>query len=201
MNSEEIASEVKSWYGSETHWRNSVKTQQCVDYRIVDQGNLLRDKVVLNIGCFYPADEIHFGGLTRHWTSIDFTPEVISRCKLMNVGSHVEFRLMDARRMEFRDHSFDVVLDFSSGDQMPESHFNEVLLEVHRVLKTDGLFVITFANFNYFKETQVLGDYGYTRIYAPVEIEEKLKRGFKLIREEDLKSDRAGMVFQKLEVL
>jgi SAM-dependent methyltransferase len=205
MTPGQIVDSVKSWYSSQLVWvaaKYSIdihKTPKCIDWRLINQGDLLRDKRVLNIGCFYPKDETTFAPLAKKWISIDFSPEVIDRCKQLNI-TNVDFLLMDARAMEFPTESFDVVLDFSTGDQIPENHYNQVLEEIYRVLQVGGLFVLTYANANYFNKKEDFGDFGYSRFYTPEELKAKVTQlGFYKVIEKDSDSYRSGFIFVKKE--
>lgn len=162
---------VCKWYSLPEHWRATGKTTGCVDYVMLQQGELLRGKDVLNLGCFYPEEELRFGYLAHHWEAIDFSPAVISQCRQLVTLPIVNFSVMDMRYLKFADASFDVVLDLSSGDQMAESSYRKVLAEVSRVLRNDGVFIIAFTDASWFSEHDdywkthriKLGDYGYVR--------------------------------------
>lgn len=194
MNNDDIVDNVKKWYSE--HWESN-KGQDCADYILIDGGNLIKDKKVLNLGCFFPSDEINYGHKAKEWVSIDFVPNVISKCIHMNIPG-VTFKLMDARKLDFEDNYFDVVLDFSSGDQMPESHYNEVIRQIHKVLIPSGIFIVTFANYDYFRVKEVHGDFGYSRCYSPDELKDKiLPIGFSFIKDAKAGSDRVGLMFEK----
>lgn len=201
----DIADNVKAWYGDIKNWQVKGKglpihkTPTCIDWGLIEQGELLRDKHVLNIGCFYPGDEQQFSHLAMSWTSIDFSSEVIARCDALNIPN-VCFDLVDARQMScYLDGEFDIVLDFSSGDQMPEEHYDETLGEIYRVLEVGGLFVVTYANYDYFKLKEVHGEYGYSRIYSTQELKDKIAPlGFELVKEVNGPIDRAGFIWRKV---
>ncbi len=188
---------VRDWYGDIAHWAQSTKTSSCVDRYLLTAEDVVQ-KAVLNIGCFYPQDEIHYGGAASLWVAIDFCPEVIERCKqLPKMHKAVEFIEMDARNLEFPDASFDTVLDFSSGDQMDKDSYLKVLKEVVRVLKPGGSFIVTYSNNDYFQEAKgyTIGDCGYNQLYRPSEMKELLQsHGFIVAMEVQAKTlPRAGI--------
>lgn len=202
---DDIVTNVKEWYGNTENWKiqegellSIHKTSACTDWQLIEQGELIKDKSVLNIGCFFPGDEQTYGSLAKSWVSIDFSPDVIARCKFLNIPN-ITFLLVDARKMEFYNGQFNLVLDFSSGDQMPEEHYDETLREIYRVLQYGGLFVVTYANFEYFKVKETYGDFGYSRIYSTQELKDKIAPlGFKLEREISGPIDRAGFIWRKV---
>jgi SAM-dependent methyltransferase len=194
MDNDEIVKNVQDWYGAGHYW-GSLKTHECIDARLIGDGELIKGSDVLNIGCYFPGDEITYGSLAKSWTAIDFSPQVIKRCRMIKIPN-VTFICMDARDMIFESDTFDFVLDFSSGDQMPEEHYNEVLGEVAAVLRPGGFFIVTFANFAYFKERETFGDFGYSRIYTQQEMIDKVTSfGFRLVHSADEDKDRTGLVF------
>lgn len=200
MTPDEITKSVKDWFNDISNWSNtSNKSPSCIDWRLIQQGELIRNKSVLNIGCFIPGDEITFSHLASHWDAIDFCAEVITRCRQLAIPT-ATFQVMDARAMSFPSETYDVVLDFSSGDQMPEEHYNEVLKEIYRVLKPDGKFIVTFANYAYFNVSET-SSVGYSRCYTIDEMTEKVSSvGFKLDRVDGVDTDRAGMIWVKDEI-
>lgn len=174
----DVSALVQAWYDSEgspgpegSPWAPQGKNIGWADYILIGDGALVRDKTVLNLGCFYPEDEQRFGA-TGRWTSIDFTPRVIERCKVL--VPHVDFRVMDIRQLDFLDGTFNVVLDFSSGDHLVEVDFVKMLREVFRVLRPGGHFVCVFTNSvamaEHFKIWRGMqeewGRFGYTRGYT-----------------------------------
>lgn len=200
MNPSEIVELVKKHYEDPINWVPGggihCKTSACVDRELSDQGALFKDKMVLNIGCFCPDDELAFSHLASRWDAIDFCKSVIDRCKQLGLTT-ANFYEMDARSMSFSPDSYDIVLDFSSGDQMPEEHYDEVLKEVHRVLKPGGVFIVTFANFEYFQVAETFSG-GYARVYSAAELIAKIQPlGFHLKTSHSLRCDRAGLLWIK----
>jgi ubiquinone/menaquinone biosynthesis C-methylase UbiE len=129
----------------------------------------------LNLGCHYPRDEMNISGLASAWLSIDFCEEVILKCKSLVQRPNLTFTVMDMRKLDIKDECFDIVLDFSSGDQMDEESYITVLKEVYRVLVSGGYLAIAFTDREYYKEYTEdnrgkYGDFGYTRADTPKEM-------------------------------
>jgi SAM-dependent methyltransferase len=142
----ETDEKVRAWYRDPARWKAHGKDATWIDRVLIDQGELLRDKDVLNLGCFYPEDEQAFMGVVNSWTAIDFTPEVIQWCKSW-VGwpNWMQFVVEDMRELSFGNESFDVVLDFSSGDHLMLGDMKRTLKEAWRVLRPGGHFVLVFT--------------------------------------------------------
>lgn len=137
--------DVQAWYGDldPSRWRPQDKTLSWADHVLTNAGVLLRGKDVLNLGCYYPEDEIANAAHCR-MTSIDLCPEVIEAARLLAPAA--TFVVMDMRDLDLPDDSFDVVCDFSSGDHLTRDHYAEALDEVARVLRPGGHFVCVYTN-------------------------------------------------------
>lgn len=148
---------------------------------------IIQDKVVLDLGCCYPNDALHFGSYAKEWYSIDFCEEVIKKCQAMNFPDHVHFLHMDMRTLKFFHQTFDIVLDMSSGDHLSLSDLKKCVKEVFRVLKPGGTFFMTYANKEYFEQYEYFGrDFGYWRCEHPDFIEDVLKNaGFEITTHEN----------------
>jgi SAM-dependent methyltransferase len=202
MQALDIDKAVQNWYSDFEHWADSSKSSECIDYQLINLGDLVRNKCTLNLGCFYPTDELKYAAFAKRWVAIDFSSEVIERCKQLVPG--VEFFVMDMRALQFENAIFDVVLDFSSGDQMDEKSYHLVLSEVYRVLCPEGYFAVAFTNRNKFTEFtkdnpgRLGGDCGYTHTYLISEMIEMLhQHGLKVIQALGEDDWRAGCLAVK----
>lgn len=110
------------------------------DGKLIDMAGIV-DKDVLNIGCFYPYDELTYGNLVRRWVAIDVSEEAVRGAKTAfekhrdNIPSgRVTFKVMDAQRMDFRDNEFEVVLCLSVIEHIPSYEKRlELIREMARV--------------------------------------------------------------------
>jgi len=207
MSNEDKIVLVREWYTDPIHWRDDGKGEDCVDYILLAPETMIRGKKVLNIGCFYPADDMKFGSLAEEWIGIDFLSQVVGRCKMIReheqLGEEkIKFLCLDATELPASwSNSFDTVIDFSTGDQMPDDAWHKMLDEVMRVLRADGHFVTTFADLDYFQRAEVVGeDCGYSRCRSIDTVAEELRvRGMLLLRIIEGKDvGRAGILAQKL---
>lgn len=76
---------------------------------------------------------------------IDLTEAMLARAKARAakcVGASYALKVGDAYQLEYRDHSFDVVLNTYMFDLLPEEDFLRVLMEFKRVLREGGRVVV-----------------------------------------------------------
>jgi ubiquinone/menaquinone biosynthesis C-methylase UbiE len=79
-------------------------------------------------------------------TGIDYSPRALKKAaqKARSLGRDITLNVMDARRLEFRDNSFDKVVCIHVMDFIVET--DQATQEIFRVLKPGGQFVITFPS-------------------------------------------------------
>lgn len=200
----DIEKAVQSWYGAASVWGPQGKDAGWADYILIDQGTLLEGKDVLNLGCFYPEDEIKFAARARSWNAIDFTREVIEKCPPLAPAAI--FRVESMTELGWDAASFDVVLDFSSGDHLTREDFRRTLAEVRRVLRPGAAFVVVFTNtvrmveYDIWKPGQVEehGRFGYSRGDTEEEMRAMLAQaGLEFVRSANAHLPRTGYLTRK----
>jgi SAM-dependent methyltransferase len=83
--------------------------------------------------------------LTVHYVGVDVSPEMVERSQKRFSG--IEFQVEDARKLSFRDKSFDVVFFSYNGiDYVDHPGRLTVLAEVYRVLRPNGIFLFSTHN-------------------------------------------------------
>jgi SAM-dependent methyltransferase len=185
---------VKSWYSDPVNWIDPGEHAHDFDRHLLFQ-SIIEDKDVLNLGCHYPRIEMDFAQLAKSWTAIDFSPEVIEKCKLL--VPDVNFLVMDMVQLQFDDESFDTVLDLSSGDHLDAFNYALALQNIYDVLKPDGFFVTTYANLDYADAEETFGEWGYARWARSEDLKKILEiRGFKIIVNAP-SGQRSGFLCQK----
>lgn len=108
---------------------------------------------ILNIGCGNSSlsSELYQNGF-KQVTNIDFSEEVISHMEEKHRReSLMIWKVMDCRKLNFWDKSFDFVIDKGTLDILlssPQSHSDLALYfsEVERVLKDNGFFLVVSAS-------------------------------------------------------
>ncbi len=116
--------------------------------RYMKQNQLDNSNSVLDLGC----GEGHIGELlfNRIHSGIDITKKDLEKAKERN--TYEKLVLADAKKLPFKDNSFDIVFSNSVIEHI--DGIDAVLSEVTRVLKKDGLFIFTapssyFGNYLY----------------------------------------------------
>jgi len=123
------------------------------DYHLINKVGL-RDKVVLNVGGFFPIDEVFFAPVVRDFYSIDISSEVIEFAKKVvghelsaNLTKKIHFEVADAADLPYDDNFFDVSMSLSTIDHIPnEEKRLKAFSEMARVTKKDGYVIITVPN-------------------------------------------------------
>lgn len=168
-------------------WNYMFQSKFKVDYRLIAKiPGGLKDKVVLNVGTFFPIDEIFFASKVKEFYSIDIAPEIIRVAnQIADKEIHPDFRskvkimVADATKLPFEDNYFDVSFSFSTIEHIPEKEKrNKAFEELIRVTKKSGYVIITVPNKlnlgKYFRSTLMqkrgLSPFGYEHHYFPWEI-------------------------------
>ncbi len=71
---------------------------------------------------------------------IDMKEEALIKAREVYKNDRIKFIYMDGQNIDFKDHSMDIVCISNTLHHLPDKE--KVLLEMKRVLKTDGLFII-----------------------------------------------------------
>ena len=105
---------------------------------------------VLDIGCNAGVSTFALEELGFEVVGIDIDGKAIEKArenaKLRN--SKAQFYVMDAKRLEFDDESFDLVVTL--GYNLPHFSiydFDEIVREAYRVLKPDGAIIVDYSDF------------------------------------------------------
>jgi SAM-dependent methyltransferase len=85
------------------------------------------------------VDALNYWGYEA--TGVDFAEETVKR--LNETAPHLDIRLGDVRRLGFADGTFDGYISGGVIEHFWEG-YNQILTEIHRVLKPKGILVITF---------------------------------------------------------
>jgi len=190
---------VLDWYSDPANWQPHEPGAGDFDNSLLDIAKMIEAKHILNIGCFYPNTELNYAHLANSWLAIDFSTEVIIKCKLMKaIEPYVDFLNIDIRTMSPYPRAFETVLDFSSGDHLIYDDYVIMLKNVSNIIRHGGYFVTTYANLDYFDSPEAFGQWGYERRIHSADLIELIKMyGFTIERNEN-KSSRSGVVARKI---
>lgn len=167
------------------------------DYALLSKIEL-KDKKVLNIGCFQPVDEVFFIDIVNEWTALDINKKVIALSENLALEalsdksfSKLTFVVGDATGLTFDDNYFDIVTSFSTIDHIPCSESRKkAISEMCRVVKKGGYIVVTIPNkwdiyYSYMSNKLQKSDqavFGYEYQFSPIELRKMLvSNGLRII--------------------
>lgn len=111
-------------------------------------GQYCEGKTVLDYGCGNGYGSFHLSQISDNIAAVDINKEIIEKCKQNYQADNLWFQVVEPeKKTAFKDASFDVVVSF----QVLE-HVHDVpgyLKELKRVLKDDGVLIITTPNRKY----------------------------------------------------
>jgi O-antigen biosynthesis protein len=112
-------------------------------YRFAAQ--FVAGKRVLDVasGSGYGSELLKQAGAARV-IGVDCSREAVAYSLAEHCGGHPDFTLGDAVRLPLGDRSFDVIVSFETLEHVPEP--DEMLVELRRVLKEDGIIVASTPN-------------------------------------------------------
>ncbi|WP_431608928.1 class I SAM-dependent methyltransferase [Chryseobacterium sp. 'Rf worker isolate 10'] len=135
------------------------------------------------------------------YTGIDISETMHNEAKRLNkeFESEADFVLYEGKKLPFRDRSFDKI--FTVNTVYFWENPIEFLNEIHRVLKDDGTFVLTFGQ-REFMEKLPFTEYDFT-LYSNSEMEELISKSrFKRMKtsekEEEIKSKTGKETIQRI---
>ncbi len=136
-------------------WNYMFQSKFKVDYRLISKiPDGLKNKIVLNIGTFFPIDEIYFASKVKELVSVDIAPEIIRVANEIadkeihpNYRSRIRIEVADATALPFPDEYFDIAFSFSTLEHIPEKQKRKkAFSEISRVTKKGGYVIITVPN-------------------------------------------------------
>jgi SAM-dependent methyltransferase len=195
-------------------WNYMFQSKLKVDYRLISKiPGGLKDKTVLNVGTFFPIDEIYFASRVKEFYSIDIAPEIIRVAnQIADKEIHPEFRkkihiqVADATNLPFESNFFDLAFSFSTLEHIPEKEKREMAFkELIRVTRKGGYVIITVPNkLNIGKyirsklmQKKGTSPFGYEHHYTPFQLKKiLLKNGVKPIFYCSSAGDLSGVFFK-----
>lgn len=98
-------------------------------------------KRVLDVACGVGYGSHYLAETARDVAGVEIDPESVAYAKNNYALPNVTFHEMDAARLQFNDHSFDVVCSFETIEHL--SDIDAYLREIARVMKPDGLYIVS----------------------------------------------------------
>lgn len=109
---------------------------------------LIRQAVILEVGCGHGDFSIHLSRSVQSVTGVDFSPMAINIAKKKGStqGSSAHFQIEDAQALSFQDNTFDIVFSCECLEHIPNPA--KALKEMARVLKPGGHLLLTTENYS-----------------------------------------------------
>ncbi|MGB2698057.1 MAG: class I SAM-dependent methyltransferase [Candidatus Zixiibacteriota bacterium] len=98
---------------------------------ILERVSLVKPDNVLDVGCGCGSSTVKLSPFCGKIKAIDFSSELIDRCKRENQKPNITYLCMDGRNIQYPDHSFDMVVEQYSLHHVLE--WEKVLEEMIRV--------------------------------------------------------------------
>jgi len=112
---------------------------------------LVKDKVVLDIASGSGYGTALLGNTAKKAYGVDLDPDAIKYAKKNYGAKNVEFIKGNGEKIPLKDNTLDVVVSFETIEHIEA--YESFMAEVKRVLKEDGLFILSTPNDVEFPET------------------------------------------------
>ena len=168
-----MAEENLPEFGQMEYWDNGYKTGEAppewfIPYQTfakIVRKHVRKDGSVVVIGCGTSSltEEMYEEGY-KNIRSMDYSPEAINEMK--NKYPHLEWDVMDVRKMDYADQSIDSIVDKGTLDCLffldeTNTEIKKMLSEVSRVLKPGGKYVVVTCGHPMQRMDVFLGDPNY----------------------------------------
>jgi len=132
---------MKNWTGErlETFVNNKNTIDHLHRYAIAN--NYILDKVVLDIACGEGYGSNLMSKNAKFVHGVDIDPETIANAKIKYVKSNMSFQIGSADNIPIPNASIDVVVSYETIEH--HDKHNEMMLEIKRVLKPNGVLIIS----------------------------------------------------------
>ncbi len=108
--------------------------------------HIVKDKVVVDAACGEGYGTSILGTVAKSVTGIDISEEAVERAKQTYESCNVKYKVGDISRLDFEDSSIDVFVSFETIEHVGQELQEKFIAEVYRVLKDDGLFIVSSPN-------------------------------------------------------
>ena len=115
--------------------------------RYLSVRKLAEGKCVLDAACGEGYGSNILAETAREVIAVDIDKDAVSRARKLYEGKgNLSFRVGSIEKLDLPDHSIDVVVSFETIEHVYEEIQNKFLAEIDRVLKTNGILIISTPN-------------------------------------------------------
>lgn len=108
--------------------------------------DIVKDKVVVDAACGEGYGTSIIGTVAKQVIGIDIEPDAIERATKKYATKNVSYQVGDISNLTLRDNSVDVFVSFETIEHVPEDIQIAFIPQVKKVLKDDGIFIISTPN-------------------------------------------------------
>jgi ubiquinone/menaquinone biosynthesis C-methylase UbiE len=159
------------------------------DGRLLSKADPMGRKI-LNVGCFYPYDELMYGSLVGKWVAVDKSRTAVERarreferCRDGIPDGRVTFCVMDASDLRFLDGEFEIVLCLSVIEHISDREVRRrIIAELARVSSRYVIITSTDIDDDGYREfhgsrryREFYGDDFYEKLYSKKELLDEIR--------------------------
>lgn len=167
---------IKNWTGErmESFVQSEVTLEHLHRYMIAK--NYVKDKVVLDIASGEGYGTNLLAAIAKEIVGVDISSEAISLAKKKYKSTNLQFKEGRADLIPCKDNYFDVVVSFETLEH--HDKHDEMLSEIKRVLKPEGILIISTPDKYYYSDKiNYKNEYHIKELYL-IEFENLLKKYF-----------------------
>jgi ubiquinone/menaquinone biosynthesis C-methylase UbiE len=184
---------LKRWFGLIPYWvRHKNPYREAFMWRYSWVSQYCANKDVLDVPCGMGWGTSLIRG-ARSLKGIDLNAEAIAEAQ-QRYGEHAEFGVGDMSRLQFTDSSYDVICCLEGIEHVPVDVAQQFLAEANRVLRPDGLMLISSP---YCRTRAHSGNPYHIHEYRPEEIGAAVSRYFTVQETESRDVDILTVLYMK----
>ena len=116
-------------------------------HRYLYATQFVKDKVVLDIACGEGYGSFLLSESTKKVFGVDIDPATINHASSRYIKDNLEFKVGSTGKIPIKGEKiFDVIVSFETIEHVAEKEQKQFLAEVKRLLKSDGLFIVSTPN-------------------------------------------------------
>ena len=114
--------------------------------RYIFAENFVKNKIVLDVACGEGYGSNILAQTAKKVIGVDIDDETIKYARSKYSSSNISFVCSDVEKLPFEDNFFDVIVSYETIEHIDEIKQKEFLNEIDRVLKCDGLLIMSTPN-------------------------------------------------------